>query len=73
MDKKHIQECIAEFAGVNRNAGQNAGNNEASLLEAALFVEDIFGFTLTDDEICEENLGNNQAIERFVIEKLGLK
>ena len=77
MDKKHIQECIAEFAGVNRNAGQNAGqnagNNEASILEAALFVEDIFGFTLTDDEICEENLGNHQAIERFVIEKLGLK
>ncbi len=73
MNKKQIQECLAEFAGVNRDAGQNAGNDEASLLEAALFVEDVFGFTLTDDEICGEKLGNHQAIERFVIEKLGLK
>ena len=68
MNRKQIQEFLAEFAGVN----QNAGNDEASLLEAALFVEDVFGFTLTDDEICGEKLGNHQAIERFVIEKLGL-
>ncbi len=68
MNKKQIQECITEFG----DAHQNAGNDESSLLEAALFVEDVFGLILADDEICEEKLGNHQAMERFVLEKLKL-
>lgn len=65
MDKKQIKARISEFAGTY----QNAGNDEIALLEAALFVEDVFGLVLSDNEICENNLGTHSAIENFVMEK----
>lgn len=66
MNKRQIKECISEFAG----AHQNAGSDEIALLEAALFVEDVSGIVLSDDEICEKNLGTHGAIENFVLERL---
>ena len=66
MDKQQIKERVSEFAGTR----QNAGNDEIALLEAALFVEDVFGLVLSDDEICEKNLGAHRAMQKFVLEKL---
>jgi len=47
----------------------DAGSDEPRLLEAALFLEDVFGLFLSDDEICEKNLGTHQAMESFLINK----
>lgn len=66
MEIDSIKERIAEFAG----GFPDAGTDEASLLEAALFIEDEFGIFLSDNEICEENLGTHFAIETFVRNKL---
>jgi acyl carrier protein len=68
MDLGEVHERLAEFSGIR----QNAGNDEAALLEVALFVEDMLGIVLSDEEICEENLGTLEAIERFVRKKLDL-
>ena len=68
MNKKQVKERIAELASVI----QNAGNDAASLLEIALFVEDVFGIVLSDDDICEENFGTHHAMEKYVFEKLHL-
>ena len=66
MNIEEIQKRVNEF----RNIREEAGNNEPALLEAAMFIEDSFGLVLTDDEICEANLGTYRNLERFVIEKL---
>ena len=68
MNIVQITERLSEFARVN----QNAGKDEMTLLEAALFVEDVFGIVLSDAEICEENLGTRKATEKFILEKLTL-
>jgi hypothetical protein len=66
MDKKQIKEYLSEFARYCKQPGID----EASLLETALFLEGMFGFLLTDDEICKEILGDHPAIEKIVLEKL---
>ena len=68
MDLREMHERLAEFSGIR----QNAGNDEAALLEVALFVEDMLGIVLSDEEICEEDFGTHEAIERFVCNKLDL-
>lgn len=60
---------MAEFAGIC----QNAENDKKALLEVALFVEDVFGIVLSDNEICKENLGNHHATEKFILKKLQLE
>jgi hypothetical protein len=62
-----VKERLLEFS----RAMPNAGEDEAALLEVALFVEDVFGIILSDEEICEENLGALEATEKFVLKKLG--
>ncbi len=66
MDSKDVCTRIREFSRIR----QDAGKDEAALLEVALFVEDVFGMILSDEEICEENLGSHQAAEEFVLKKL---
>ena len=68
MNLREVHIRLAEFSGIR----QNAGKDETALLEVALFIEDTFGFVLSDEEICEENLGTHDATERFVYEKLDL-
>jgi hypothetical protein len=68
MNKRQVKERIAEFAGIC----QHAENDEISLLEAALFVEDVFGMVLSDNEICQKNLGTHNAMEKFIFKKLRL-
>jgi acyl carrier protein len=66
MNSREVHERITEFSKIR----QNAGKDEEALLEVALFVEDVFGLVLSDQEICEENLGTHQATENFVLQKL---
>jgi len=61
-----IYDRISEFSGIR----PGAGSDEAKLLEAALFVEDVFGLRLIDDEICEENLGTPASMAKFIIKRL---
>ena len=68
MNKKKLKARIADLASVF----QNTGNDEMLLLEIALFVEEVFGIALSDDEICKENFGNHHAAETFVLAKLKL-
>lgn len=69
MNKKQIKERIAEFARIYKNAG----NDETKLLLVALFVEDVFGIVLSDDDVCKENFGAHHVLEKFVLEKLHLE
>jgi hypothetical protein len=68
MNIREVHMRLKEFSGIR----QNAGKEETGLLEAALFIEDTFGIVLSDEEICEENLGTHEAIKRFICKKLGL-
>ena len=68
MDVKAVHERIVEFSRIRPDAKKD----EIALLEVALFVEDVFGLILSDQEICEENLGTHQTAEKFVLEKLNL-
>jgi acyl carrier protein len=68
MDVKAVHERIVEFSRIRPDAKRD----EIALLEVALFVEDVFGLILSDQEICEENLGTHQTTEKFVLEKLNL-
>ena len=68
MNKIQVKERITELA----NYIQDAGNDTILLLEIALYVEEVFGISLSDEDICEDNFGKRHAIEKFVLEKLNL-
>jgi hypothetical protein len=63
LRSQDIRDRIDEF----RKIREDAGSDDAALLEVALFVEDVFWLCLSDDEICEKNLGTHQATEQFVL------
>ena len=65
MKPQDILDRIDEF----RNIRTDPGSDEGKLLEAALFVEDVFGLRLSDNEICERNLGTHEAMEQFVLNR----
>ena len=69
MNSLEVKKIIKEFSGIRKDAGKD----EATLLEVALFIEDIFGFVLTDEEICEYNLGTHEDTEKFVLKKLNME
>ena len=66
MNSEEIHRRIREFSNIRKDAQ----NDEAALLEVALFVEDVFGILLSDEDICERNLGTHQATEQFVRNRL---
>ena len=68
MKTEDVNARINEFDNIR----EDARNDEAALLEVALFIEDVFGIILSDEEICEKNLGTHQNLEVFVLEKLKL-
>jgi hypothetical protein len=68
MKLREVYMRLEEFRGIR----QNAEKEEVALLEVALFLEDTFGLVLSGKEICEENLGTHEAIERFICKKLDL-
>ena len=65
MSPEQVKERIGEY----RRIRKEPGNDRIALAEAALFVEEVFNITLTDEEIDLETLGTFAAMERLVIEK----
>jgi hypothetical protein len=49
------------------------GLNELTLLETALFIEEVFGVPLSDDEISNATIGTYDSMRHFVNRKLGLE
>jgi len=68
MNRQEINERIEEY----RRIRPDAASDGPSLAETALFVEEVFGLTLTDDEINPDNLGSIDTLEQFVLAKLGM-
>ena len=48
-------------------------NNKIIIAEVALFLEDTFDITLSDREICQENLGTHESLRNLIIKKLERK
>ena len=70
IKREYILQCLDEFNEIRQKPGKKTGKNEtSSILETALFIEDMFGIVLTDDEICEENLRKDNNLEDFVFDK----
>jgi hypothetical protein len=69
MRPQEIHDRIDEF----RKTRDDAGSDDAALLEAALFIEDVFDLCLSDDDICEKNLGTHLLMEEFVLKKYETK
>ncbi|SPD72969.1 hypothetical protein PITCH_A1620013 [uncultured Desulfobacterium sp.] len=69
MNSSQIHSRIMEFSRIRKDAMDDT----AALLDVALFVEEVFGITLSDDDICQENLGTHQLCEAFVNKILGAK
>lgn len=65
LNSQDIIERIEEF----RKIRPDAEGDSAKHLEVALFIEDVFGLCLSDDEICEKNLGTHHSTEQFVLKK----
>jgi hypothetical protein len=48
-----------------------AGDAELEAVKAAIFVEDVFGFTLSDAEIDPARLGTAEALHALVVRRAG--
>jgi hypothetical protein len=68
MNRQEVEDRIGEY----RSIRSNPASDESALAEAALFVEEVFGLTLTDEEINPDILGSTAAIEQYVLSKLEL-
>ena len=68
MNTRDVYERFEELNGIRGDAG----SDEVSIAEMALFIEDVFSIRLSDDDICETNLGTLPDARRFVLEKLQL-
>jgi hypothetical protein len=62
-----VDQILLEYDSVR----DPAGDPELEALKAAVFVEDVFGIVLSDDEIDPEQLGSSGAMRAFVIRRLG--
>ena len=69
MDAEEVRKRIAEYAGMR----PAPGSDDVAQVEAAMFIENVFGIALTDDDMNETTLGTHDAIEAFVLTKLGVK
>jgi acyl carrier protein len=64
---EEVKRRIAEYAGLR----PDPGDDSAAQVEAALFVEEVFGLRLTDEDMTDARLGSHAAIEALVLERLG--
>ncbi|MBN2440768.1 MAG: hypothetical protein JXJ04_05465 [Spirochaetales bacterium] len=69
IDEKYIQTCINELSSIKDTSDNK---REVSLIETALFIEDIFTIVITDEEISTENLGNSGNLLNFIKKKYGV-
>lgn len=61
-----VRRCLEEFTRL----GTKTTIEESALAETALFVEEPLGITLSDDEICAENLESPDSVIGFALKKL---
>ena len=65
--EQYIREYIEEYWRIRKDTKKD----ELYLLETALFIEDVFGIRLKDDEIDYNTLKDPEAIEKIVCKKAG--
>ena len=69
MEADTIRQRIQEYANIRLNAK----DDPIAQVEAALFIEEVFGLSLTDADMNEASLGTQEAMVAFVLAKLGVK
>jgi hypothetical protein len=67
MTGEHLLPILEDFYSLSRGRS----DRELDLLEAAMYLEDALGISLRDDEIIASNLGDVEALKRFVLSKAG--
>ena len=72
MDRDYDKETVGKYLSEYWSTGPDLKDTIVLLVETALYIEETFGFVLTDDEICEKNLGTQVNTERFLRKKMNL-
>ncbi len=67
MNRQYVEQVVGDYL----TGRQQSVENRDSLLEAAMFLEDVFHVHLLDRDICRERLGTSAAMVRLVLERLG--
>lgn len=66
MDKEEAKRLLEDFGALPARPA----DPELVAIEAALFVEQTFGIEIPDSEISPERLGSQDAVERYVAERM---
>jgi acyl carrier protein len=66
VNRDEVSKRIDEYA---ETRGERF-DDPLDLVEAALFVEDVFGITLTDDDMSPERLGTIARVKQLVLERM---
>jgi hypothetical protein len=69
MDNEQVCRHLCDF----RRLKPVIDDTHESIIEVALFVEDVFNIILTDSEIDVVNLGSHESLKRFILQKLQLE
>lgn len=67
LSRDDVHQRIAEYAGTRPAPSDDALDQ----VEAALFIEEVFGIILSDHDMTSERLGTFEAMEQLVIDRLG--
>ena len=65
ISKKTTAQRLREFRDMQK-VRDNSANN---IIETALFLEDVFGITLSDKEMEKEHIGPETDVTAFVLKK----
>jgi len=65
------EQIKARFEEIARTRPE-PGDDPVAQVEAALVLEEVFGITVSDDDMNAETLGTRQAMEQLVLERLGI-
>ncbi len=65
MNRDAVEASVEAFIRMRPHLGED----EISILEAALFVEQDLGLPLGDGEITREHLGSPSALRTFILKK----
>lgn len=73
LPKKIISQRISEFRAMQRRRGSDEGEPAGAdtVMETALFLEDVFGIEIDDTEMTAEQLGPAADLAAFVLRKMG--
>jgi len=66
MNPDVVARRVSEFREMEQRRGSTAGN----VLETALFLEDVFGILLNDEEMDEAHIGAGADLTAFVLKKM---